>query len=1201
MKKLLFLFFTFSSLLTYSQANISITTGNVQICNGTLFDSGGTTGLGYQNNESDTLVICPSTAGNGIILFFNNFALDTANTAIPPFNNMDNITIYDGDSTNATNLGTFTANQLQGTVVAATLANTSGCLTLVFNSNSTGTGSFSANISCAIPCLQPTASFASPTVAQNPQRLCDGDSITFDASASFAQPTLTIVDYIFDFGDGTIDTSQTPIVTHTFNNGPGEYLVQLYVVDNNGCVNINVEIITVWISTTPIFNIAVPDPILCLGESICLDGSSLTPVTYTPSPTSTLSGSAALPDNNMGLCFETPLNFNFFSPGQTLANINDLMDVCVNMEHTFMGDLRISIICPNGSSVIMHDQGGDGTNLGNPIQDDIPTNIGTGLNYCWSPTATNGTWVDNSTFGLTPNTITNNTGFQSLTPGTYESLTPFTPLVGCPLNGTWILRICDLISLDNGFVFDYTVNFAPSIYPSITTFTPSIGAGGDSTYWTSSGLASTFITSTTPDSNTICITPTDTGSFNYTFNAIDDFGCFYDTTITIIVEPGPQVNAGNDIFICGNTAVQLSAAVTPPGIYNYSWSPAAGLNNTSTNSPIANTSTTTDYVVEVWAPGQQVCGSFDTISVIVNPQTVSAGNDSILNPVCAGSNALNLFTYLGGNPDSTGSWFENGNPSSAIFDPQITPSGTYTYTYLVPDPSCPDSSTITVTINTDISVDAGNDTTICVGDIAQLNATGNPAGIYNYNWSPALGLSNASINNPTASIVNNTTYIVEMWESGQQACATFDTVNILLNPIIFAGKDTIVDSICSGSDAFDLFALLGPNAQTTGTWSNGILSSNNIFDPQIIAPGTYSFTYLINDPNCPDSATVQVTILPIGDLSCGCPLNSSVVTTNVICSYDCNGQVVVNDSLGFVAEYSLDGNIWQTGNGFPNLCPGNYQVYTQNTFYGPTCRDTVDFSIQAPAPVVITALSSTDETCFGACNGEINLTAPLAYFYSIDNNPFQDSTRFTNLCVGNYDITVRDSLNCFADTSISIGGPSEVIANFNVSTNITFVPFTELTFSNRSLGANSYVWNFIGLDSLFSTNITYKFPDQVDDYQVCLTATNSNGCSDIFCNWIIVKEELGIYIPNSFTPNNNRLNDTFKPVLIKDKVVEYTFLIYDRWGQLIFETNDPDVGWNGTDKDGSKIIQSGVYVYNLKVLDSDNIEHKKTGKIQLLK
>ena len=219
---LLFLLLLFPWQL-YAQ-DFSITDGNISTCLGTLFDSGGAGGAGYSNSESYTVTICPDNANDVITLDFINFTLDNTNTAASPANNIDNIIIYDGDNTSTTTLGTYTGNQLQGTIVTCTSLNISGCLTLVFTSNDTGTGVFAATITCATPCQRPFAqATANPdTIA----KICIGESVSFDGSSSFAQAGFNIVDYHWDFDDGIIDSLSGAIASYTFDN-PGVFNVQL--------------------------------------------------------------------------------------------------------------------------------------------------------------------------------------------------------------------------------------------------------------------------------------------------------------------------------------------------------------------------------------------------------------------------------------------------------------------------------------------------------------------------------------------------------------------------------------------------------------------------------------------------------------------------------------------------------------------------------------------------------------------------------------------------------------------------------------------------------------------------------------------------------------------------------------------------------------------------------------------------------------
>src|SRR5690606_30304115 len=143
------------------------------------------------------------------------------------------------------------------------------------------------------------------------------------------------------------------------------------------------------------------------------------------------------------------LTFDFFEPGATLDNCDDFLSVFVNMEHSYLGDLEMSITCPDGTNVILVDypNGGGGTFLGEAVDDQTQT-PGIGYDYAWAPGQTNGNLSDaepipvNGGPPLTPG--------NSVPPGTYQSDFDLCDLVGCPLNGEWTFNVLDNLGSDNG-------------------------------------------------------------------------------------------------------------------------------------------------------------------------------------------------------------------------------------------------------------------------------------------------------------------------------------------------------------------------------------------------------------------------------------------------------------------------------------------------------------------------------------------------------------------------------------------------------------------------------------------------------------------------------------------------------------------------------------------------------------------------------
>jgi gliding motility-associated-like protein len=112
--------------------------------------------------------------------------------------------------------------------------------------------------------------------------------------------------------------------------------------------------------------------------------------------------------------------------------------------------------------------------------------------------------------------------------------------------------------------------------------------------------------------------------------------------------------------------------------------------------------------------------------------------------------------------------------------------------------------------------------------------------------------------------------------------------------------------------------------------------------------------------------------------------------------------------------------------------------------------------------------------------------------------------------------------------------------------------------------------------------------------------TNSFGCKDSITHDIIINPGYTFYIPNSFTPNGDGLNEVFKGVGIG--ITSYTIMIFDRWGELIFQSDNLDQGWDGTFKGkGGNVVQEGVYVWKVQLRDEKNNEHDFDGTVSVVK
>ncbi|MBU0764458.1 MAG: PKD domain-containing protein, partial [Bacteroidetes bacterium] len=515
----LFLAMLFAGYLANAQYTIT-TGGTVNTCSGTF------TAGSYSAGQTYTLTICGDGIGtdNHTSIFFTAWNVPAG----------DLICVYDGPDDTYTLIGCYdNSNWGSDHAFTATPANLSGCLTMVFTANSTSS-SWSGNISCIFSC-QPfyaVLDYTDPPVDGSGiyTNVCPGQAITFSGYGDYyMNDTLynqsdANCSFVWFFGDGASATGQT--VTHTYTSIEG-FNVSLVITDQNGCVNLNELDNRVRISTEPTFvGTGVSPASLCVGETATLNGV-VNPTQGSNAPDTVVAGTTYLPDGS-GASYSTSITMTIFEPGQVLEDVTDLIGICVNMEHSYLGDLVISITCPDGSQVILEDQGGGGTFLGEPIDVDDPNQPGVGYDYCWDPFATNGTLNDNAGGGGT-----------TLPAGNYQSYESMNSLIGCPLNGNWTITVTDNWSIDDGFIFYWGINFNPSVYPPIWSYTPAFPIYNQS--WAGSYILP-------PNGPTVTVEPDAQGTYSYTFTAVDDYGCEYDTTLTLTVFEPAEVS--NIIHTC---------------------------------------------------------------------------------------------------------------------------------------------------------------------------------------------------------------------------------------------------------------------------------------------------------------------------------------------------------------------------------------------------------------------------------------------------------------------------------------------------------------------------------------------------------------------------------------------------------------------------------------------------------------------------
>jgi len=1199
---------------SWAQLPINFLTANnnttVNTCSGFIIDSGGQGGPGYGNGENITITICPDTPGEIISIDFTLFDLSTVNTGTQQNPVLDYMYVFDGPTTASNSLGVYSGNGLQSVIIEATQLNPSGCITLQFVSNSTGTGFFAASVSCETPCADPQAGgLLVGGITNDSIRVCTGDTVNFQEFGSFAQQGFTLTNYMWDFMDG--DTANGQFVDHVYDV-PGLYNVQLFVTDDNGCSNPNLISLQVLVGTIPDFINFPADTSICLGESANFIADPETyEVLWNGFPGSQSVDDGCLPDTLLGVSQDIELLQTGFSNGSTITNVNDITSICLDLEHSFMGDLVIIIECPNGQSAILHQQGGGGTQIGIPVPtDDVdcsdPTTMGTPFTYCFTPQATE-TWVE---------WVANNPGVNTIPAGNYESIDPLTNLVGCPTNGIWTLTVIDNWAADDGTLFSFGLTLDSSYYPPIQTFEPQIGNASDSSYW----FNPIFQTYMSPDANEIDVLPTQAGTFTYDYFVFDNFGCEYDTSVVLTVNDNPAVFAGNDTTLCNGSGLQLNGqllglssncdyVLTMEDTFGDTWN---GNTLTITINGVSTDYTCSNNVIQI---ENLIIPNGATVNVTFNANGgfVSECSYTIVdgNGVTIVSQGPNLFGTAIDNfvaacvPDFVYEWTPAGSVSDpTIVDPMLNVNGqeTLTFTtYPLGHPLCATTDTIVVSVSA--TPNPGNDS------IIEICSSTAPFDLYpflgsgasvNGSWIDALGNAVAMPYDPALLPAGDYTYVVD-----SNGCV--DQATITINEIITdITSSTSTDVSCNGGS--DGTITITGNNFTTYTVDGGApIAGVSPFTVSSLTAGTYTIDVYSVD-GCTAQAIVDVIEPAI--------LTAASVEVDASCFSFCDGSVQITPNGG-VGPYAFTWPVGiigsQNGTGV-DICAGVYDVTVTDANL---CSTQIQFTITEPAGVSPSIMGDVLSGCYphqvnftNTTPGNNILTTEVDFgdgsTLSVNGNlPFDHIYQDAGL----YDVTIVVTTNDGCIYTVSYDNLVDVYntpnANFIVNPDFVSMLEPEIGLINQSSSdVVSWSWEITSGNPPTSTSesvigVMYPF-DSPGLYPVTLTVVNGNGCIDSITKHVTIVNDVLLFAPNTFTPDGDEFNQTWEIHISGIDIYDFELLLFNRWGELIWESHDPSVGWDGTFN--GKLVQDGTYNWQLRCADIVN-DNKYTfeGSVNIIK
>jgi gliding motility-associated-like protein len=516
-----------------------------------------------------------------------------------------------------------------------------------------------------------------------------------------------------------------------------------------------------------------------------------------------------------------------------------------------------------------------------------------------------------------------------------------------------------------------------------------------------------------------------------------------------------------------------------------------------------------------------------------------------------------------------------------------------TYTLVVTNTSNGCSSTITAAVPTDtnapvVSLSNNSATLSCSSPTIQIDATATPTGTYSWTTSGGtiVGPSN------TATLIAGSAGVYSVTVTGSNGCSSVASATVYGNsnaPQVTLSSNSATIT-CSNPSVSISATVPGTVTSASYSWSpaSGISSGANSSTATFTAGGSYNLTVTDNSNGCSTTTVVNI----VSDQN---PPSVTLASSNA--SITCtNGTVDIYVSpVNTTHTYNWSGSGTFTGQGTPNISTttsGTYQVVVTNTVNG--CSATQTISIGFDNNLVL-SVSGNTLVCQGGnivinASGATNYTwtdGTNTYTTSNINIPANANTTFT--LVGN-----TGACNSTTIIGVSVSPSINVVITASPSNSISIGESVQL----NATGGTNYTWTPItGLDNPTSPNPTAS-PVQTTTY--CVTGYNSNGvCSDTACRVIYVDTRCPeLFVPNVFSPNDDGVNDQLKVYGTKC-VKEFLMVIYDRWGEKVFETTDVNATWDGTYK--GKDMSGATFVYYIKGLYYDNKPIDLKGNFTIVK
>ena len=708
-------------------------------------------------------------------------------------------------------------------------------------------------------------------------------------------------------------------------------------------------------------------------------------------------------------------------------------------------------------------------------------------------------------------------------------------------------------------VYDGTITPAgPFCQSDLPVLLTAASAGGT---WSGSGFNNVVngsFGSTNLAGNTYTVTYTTAGNCPRVFNE------------TVVVNANVDATISNVLPLCADVAPFNLTAADAGG----TWS-GTGITDAvaGTFDPsIATANQTITYTI----PGS--CPSTDTQDITV--YAVYDGTITPAGPFCQADLPITMTAATSG-----GTWSGTGisSASAGTFGSNSLAANSYTITYTTQG-NCSQANTTTIVVNESVDATVSAVADVC-NDAPAFNMTAADAG---GTWS-GQGVSVTGTFTPNS--VTPNTYTITYSIGG--ACPDSDTQDIVVL-VVPDGTITPAGPFCQDALPQTLVA-----ASSGGVWSGtGINNAaTGAFGAANTPAGNYSITYTTPGA-CSNSFNQVVQVIE--------NLNATIASAGPFCE----------DASPYTLTAASPGGVWSgtgaiTAGGQINPSVLGFGTYTFNYNMdnnGCLSSDNVQVTVNALPQPSFTA--STTNGCSPLSVTFTNTSNPLgsSCVWYVNGTPAGTGNSYSEIFTGSscedIGIMITDAAGC----SQSMTMTDVVCVNPNPSASFTWSPIEPMlggtvSFENTSIGGITYAWDING-QGASGESVSYIVPSvESGEFQACLEVVGTGGCMDAQCYTVVLSSESYIFVPNSFTPDADGTNDVFAPVIAGlTSDYSYTFRIYDRWGEVVFETNDPNDVWTGNVHGRNHYAQPDAYVYEITLqLRAGEVPFRKVGSVVLIR